>query len=98
VQLTVEAVARKISAGLASHFTFDKVPVRLKLVKRRGADATVHIAGFRDVPVCLTSKGSATASDSASFERIDGTMNCEECRQWAKTFEKNWLGAGESSR
>jgi hypothetical protein len=96
--LTVGVSAQRITASLASHFTFNKVPLRLHLVKRRGPDAKVHIAGFRDVPVCLTSKGSATAKDSASFERIDGTLDCEDCQQWAKTFETNWLRAGEPPR
>ena len=83
---------------VASHFTFNQVPLRLNLVKRRGTDPTVHIAGFKDVPVCLTSKGAATAKDSASYERVDGTMNCGECASWAKTFENSWIKSGETPR
>ena len=84
--------------GVASHFTFNKVPLRLNLVKRRGTDPTIHIAGFKDVPVCLTAQGAATAQEAPLYERIDGALNCSACRQWAEEFETSWIKAGDVER
>jgi hypothetical protein len=83
---------------VASRFTFKRVPLSLYLVKRRGNDPTIHIAGFRDVPVCLTSKGAATAREAPSYERVDGEVNCAACEQWAQAFETSWIKGGDLRR
>lgn len=72
------------------------MPLRLNLVKRRGPDPTIHIAGFKDVPVCLTSRGAATAQDGPTYERVDGVVGCSACEQWAKTFEETWIKAADA--
>ena len=80
---------------MGSRFTFKRVPLSLNLVRRRGSNPTIHIAGFKDVPVCLTSKGAATAQESPSYERVDGVLDCPACEQWAKNFEDSWIKAGD---
>ena len=72
--------------------------MRLFLVRRRGQTQPVHIASFNNLPLCQVSKGLVKSHDALVFERVDGTMNCAECLQWAKAFEESWIKSGDPNR